>query len=320
MKVVLLDGGLANQMTQYIFARCLQEEQPNELVLLDDLWFYCQHLSIYDQINKIEHLEYQLSKFPNLKQIPLMSSYFDDDVWENIIHVAQQWPPLNGGSYLPQIMKDNGLDFFMIAEAPIYKFDGNVAHMPYYHYMPEMLQSQGNTYYFGWFTNGGWFMRHEALFRHEFEFSPLWQPHDLKMAQEIEESTSVSIHIRRGTYAIRNSMTPQTYFQQAIQLVCKKLKRFRKTLKRPPHFFVFSDEIEWCIEHAKEYGITDIPYPVTYCCAERTVLDNHCDMQLMSHCDIMILEFNSVYSYMAALLNRKENKLVINPNKGRGVF
>ena len=29
MKTVLLDGGLANQMTQYIFARCVQEAQPD---------------------------------------------------------------------------------------------------------------------------------------------------------------------------------------------------------------------------------------------------------------------------------------------------
>ena len=163
-------------------------------------------------------------------------------------------------------------------------------------------------------------MRHRELFQHEFEFPPLWQPHDLEMAQEIAQSTAVSLHIRRGTYAMINSMTPETYFQQAIQTVCKELNRRRKTLERPPHFFIFSDEIEWCKEHAKEYGIADIPYPVTYCCAERTILDNHCDMQLMSLCDIMILELNSVYSYMAALLNKKEHKMVINPNKGRGIF
>ena len=89
---------------------------------------------------------------------------------------------------------------------------------------------------------------------------------------------------------------------------------------KPPHFFVFSDEIDWCREHAAEYGLADLPYPVTYGCTERTNLDNHCDMQLMSGCDVMILELNSVYSYMAALLNPKKNKTVINPNKGRGIF
>lgn len=320
MKTVLLDGGLANQMTQYIFARCLQEARPDEPVLLDDLWFYCRHDDLCEQVSVIEHHEYQLNKFPNLKQIPHMSSYFDEDVWNEIISIAQKRPPLRGGSHLPQIMKDSGLNFFMIAEAPLYQFDGMVARMPYYHYMPEMLLAQGNAYYFGWFTHGGWFMRHEDLFRHELEFPPLWQPHDLKMAQEIAESTAVSLHIRRGGYAVTSNATPEAYFQQAIQVVCKELKRVRKSLKRPPHFFIFSDEIQWCQEHAKEYGITNIPYPVTYGHAERTRQDNHCDMQLMAQCDIMILELNSVYSYMAALLNQKKDKKVINPNKGRGIF
>lgn len=320
MKTVLLDGGLANQMTQYIFARCLQEANPDELVLLDDLWFYCRHDALCEQVANTEHHEYQLDKFPNVVKIPHMSSYFDADVWQEIIRIAQSQPPLRGGSYLPQIMKDNGLDFFMIAEAPLYRFDGMIARMPYYHYMPEMLQAQGNAYYFGWFTHGGWFMSHEELFRHELALPPLWQPHDLKMEKEIRESTSVSLHIRRGGYVATNNATPEAYFQQAIHVVCKELKRVRKTLKRPPHFFIFSDEIEWCREHAKEYGITDIPYPVTYGCAERTGADNHCDMQLMAQCDIMILELNSVYSYMAALLNPKKDKKVINPNKGRGIF
>lgn len=320
MKMVLLDGALANQMTQYIFARCLQEANPDELVLLDDLWFYCGHGELSAQMAAIEHHEYQLTKFPNIKPIPRTSTWFDSDVWAEIVKTARRLPVLEGGSHLPQIMKDNGLDFFMIAEAPLYRFDGKIARMPYYHYMPEMLQSQGNAYYFGWFTHGGWFMSHEELFRHEFELPPLWQPHDLQMAQEIAASTAVSLHIRRGTYAARNSATPQEYFRQAIQVVCGELKKNRKKYSRPPHFFIFSDEIKWCEEHAKEYGITSIPYPVTWCCADRSHLDNHCDMQLMAQCDIMILELNSVYSYMAALLNPKKNKLVINPNKGRGIF
>ena len=319
MKIVLLDGGLANQMTQYIFARCLQEENPDELVLLDDLWFYFRHDALCEQVAATEHHEYQLSKFPNLEQIPHMSSYFDPDVWKEIVDIAQQYPPLRGGSYLPQILKNNGLDFFMIAEAPLYQFDGKVARMPYYYYMPEMLQSQGNSYYFGWFTHGGWFMRHEEKFRHEFAFPPLWQPHDLEMVQEISESTAVAVHIRRGGYAVMGQMTPQEYFREAIKSVCAKLKKEKKTL-RPPHFFVFSDEIEWCKEHAKEYGLFNLPYPVTYGCVQRSHLDNHCDMQLMAQCDIMILELNSVYSYMAALLNPKKEKTIINPNKGRGVF
>ena len=70
MKIVLFDGALANQMIQYIFARCLEEElkDTDEEVYLDDLWFYTQHINKLKQIEQIEHHQYQLNKFPNLKK------------------------------------------------------------------------------------------------------------------------------------------------------------------------------------------------------------------------------------------------------------
>lgn len=322
MKMVLLDGALCNQMTQYVFARCLEEElkDTEELVILDDLWFYCNHGELADKVSNIEHHTYQLDKFPNLKSILRASQYFDPDVWKEIVNIARKKEVLQGGTHLPQIMKDNGLNFFMIAEPPIYHFDGMVAHMPYYHYIPEMLQAKGNVYYFGWFTHGQWFMRHEQLFRKEFELPSLWLPHDIEMEKKIQNSTAVSVHIRRGAYAASNMATPYQYFQDAISNVCRHLKLMKKKYHKPPRFFIFSDEIEWCKAHAKEYGLDRIPYPVEYCMANRTDEDNHCDLQLMAQCDIMILEFHSVYSYMAALLNKNPKKMVINPNKNRGVF
>ncbi len=328
MKIVLLDGALANQMTQYIFARCLEKEleDTNEPVFLDDLWFYCSHGELCEQNAEIEKHQFQLNKFPNLKKVQLMSEYFDADVWQEIVKIAREHPPRMGGSYLPQILKDNGLDLFMIAEAPLYQFDGKIARMPYYYYIPEMLKAQGNAYYFGWFTHGGWFMSHEEMFRRELELPPLWEQRDLDMLTAIQQSLSISVNIRRGGYAATNRATPVEYFRNALSVACgeakKKISMSKKHRKpyKPPHIFVFSDEIDWCREHAEEYGLNKVPYEVTWCAANRGPDDNQCDMQLMSECDIMILEIYSVYSYMAALLNRKSHKIVINPNKGRGVF
>ena len=322
MKIVLLDGAFANQVTQYIFARCLEEELKgtDEVVYLDDLWFHAQHISLTKKLEHIEHYEYQLNKFPNLKKVKLMSEYFDPDVWQNIVALADEKGPLTAGSHLPQILKDNGLDFFMIAEPKIYQFDGMVAHMPYYHYIPEMLTAQGNVYYFGWFTHGGWFKRHEEMFLKELSLPSFTSAADIEMLQQIEDSLAISIHIRRGAYAATGRATDVAYFKKALQHVCSRVKKENLGRGKKPRIFVFSDEINWVKEHAKEYGLNDVPFPVIYGRDGRTDLDNHCDLQLMSHCDIMILELHSVYSYLAALLNPKPNKIVINPNKARGVF
>lgn len=322
MKIVLLDGSFANQVTQYIFARCLEEElkDTDEEVYLDDLWYYTQHINAYKKVEHIEKHHYQLDKFPNLKKVKLMSEYFEPEVWKHIISVANAKGPVQAGSHLPQILKDNGLDFFMIAEPKIYKFDGMVAHMPYYHYIPEMLTTQGNVYYFGWFTHGGWFKRHEKMFLKELSLPSLESEADREMLQQIEESLSISVHIRRGFYALTGGTTDTAYFKNALQHVCLKVNKENLGKGKKPCIFVFSDEINWVKEHAQEYGLNDVPFPVVYGRDDRTGLDNHCDLQLMSHCDIMILELKSVYSYLAALLNTKPNKIVINPNKGRGVF
>ena len=318
MKIVLLDGGLANQMTQYIFARCLQQA-TDEPVFLDDLYFYGSR-TVEAQSILIENINLQLGKFPNIGKVPLMSEYFDRDVWSEIVARSEELGPLDGGSWLPQILKENGLEFFMIAEAPIYRFDGMVARMPYYHYMPEMLKSQGNAYYFGWFTNGGWFMSHEQMFRHELALPALTGAADLALAAEIAGSLSIGVHIRcSGGYKAQGIALQPAYYRSNINQIREYLASERNTSGKPPHFFIFSDDIAWCRERADELGLTDLPYPVTFGQAEREPNDNHCDMALLSQCDIMLLN-NSVYGYMAALLNGKPNKIVLNPVKNRGVF
>lgn len=318
MKIVLLDGAFANQMTQYIFARCLQEAS-NDAVFLDDLYFHVRHSDFCEAAASLEKHHYQLDKLSNLSKISLMSEYFEQDVWAEIVQRATEMGPLDGGSHLPQILKDSGLEFFMIAEAPIYKFNGMVARMPYYHYIPEMLAAQGNVYYFGWFTNGGWFMSHEDKFRHELALPPLKSEADLKMAREIEQSYSIGVHIRcGGGFKASGQAFPPLYYKNQLEAICANAKS-RKNISKKGHIFIFADDIAWCQENAKELGLNKVPYPVTFGQPDRGPADNQNDMKLLSMCDAMIIN-NSVYGYMAALLNNKPDKLVINPIKSRGVF
>ncbi len=318
MKIVLLDGALANQMTQYIFARCLQKE-TNDTVYLDDLFFHNPHSDYCESAASLEKHQYQLNKFSNLAKTPLMSEYFDPDVWEEIKKQAAKMGRLDCGSHLPQILKDNGLNFFMIEETSLSKFDGMIAKMPFYYCIPEMLAAQGNVYYYGWFTNGGWFMRHAEMFRHELELPPLTSEADLEMEKEIDQSFSIGVHIRcGGGYKASGIAFPAEYYKEQIQNICSSLKTKRNGLKKT-HIFIFADDIAWCKQNFKKLGLDKIPYPVTFGQQDRGPDDNQNDMKLLSMCDVMIIN-NSVYGYMAALLNDKPNKIVINPIKSRGVF
>lgn len=64
--MVLLDGGLFNQVTQYVFARNL-EIATGEAVYLDDSWFFVDHGPALESLKKQEKADYQLYKFENAK-------------------------------------------------------------------------------------------------------------------------------------------------------------------------------------------------------------------------------------------------------------
>ena len=115
---------------------------------------------------------------------------------------------------------------------------------------------------------------------------------------------SVAIHVRRGDFLsskycdmLADIATP-SYYQKAIELI---KKRFSAS-----HFFVFSDDIEWCKSHLS------IPNEPVY--SDWNVgKDSYIDLYLMTHVQANIIA-NSTFSYWGAYLN-KNNSTVIYPKK-----
>ena len=303
MKIVMLDGALANQITQYIFSRCL-EIATKDVVYLDDSWFYLRHDTLAEQWQGIENHQYQMFKFPNAKP-NLVSNYFEPEVWEEILGIARQRAPLRGGSHLPQILLESGMNLAMVAEVPSFNglYSGSVVSIPYYYYMPKLLNCQGSLYFWGYFTNAGWFKSHRETFMHELWLPEPQQDTDKEMVRQIETTYSVGVHVRLGSYAETGISHPPEYYKNALQEV------LREHDSKKPHFFIFSDEIEYCKEHAREYGF-DTLSRVTYCASNRTEQDNQVDMQLMSRCKGLIL-CRSVYGFMAHLLSQQSDQWAI---------
>ena len=85
-----------------------------------------------------------------------------------------------------------------------------------------------------------------------------------------------------------------------------------RTQIQNPIFYIFSDDIPYVRSHMEEYGF--LPQDQYVFVEGNGEGKNYIDMQLMSACRGMIIA-NSSFSYLAALLNRRENKLVYNPTK-----
>jgi Glycosyl transferase family 11 len=136
----------------------------------------------------------------------------------------------------------------------------------------------------------------------EFKFR---KPKDKKnkiLIEKINNCDSVSIHIRRGDYlhsqwknahAVINDIS---YYNKAANHIEQKIKN--------PHYFIFSDDIQWVKENLKLSNCTYVDH--------NKGKNSYIDMYLMSLCKHNIIA-NSTFSWWGAWLNKHENKIVIIP-------
>lgn len=289
MKIQFLNGGLANQVFQYLFTRYYSLSHNGDIMYLDDSYF---------ALNTV-HNGYELERVFSLHP-PMLSDCLDADVWEFCLQQRRE------GKSIPQIMTEIGVPFTMIAEFDNYKtfnpFDGEVLLLPPKEYLPEIQDYPKDTYYHGYWVNAGWFHRYEDIFLKELTFPPLVSPANLAHMEKIDSCHSLAIHIRRGDYVSLGWSYPAETCRQIIQ-------DFISLYSCDWELFVYSDDINWCKNNANELGFTAFR-EVIYV-EGNTNGNNYIDLQLMSCCKGMILS-NSAFSYLAALLNPHKD-CIFNP-------
>lgn len=290
MRIQYFNGGLANQVFQYIFYRYAEITS-----LKEDAWFLDDSHFFF----KNEHNGYELEKIFGLKP-NLLSSFFDPSDWEFFIENRKQ------GIGTAQTIQDIGIPIEMICEAINYRtdnpFHGQVHLIPCNEYHPEILNFPcENIYYFGYWINKNWFMKYRDLFMEELRFPTLTGETNKSYAEKINSGLSVGVHIRRGDFLKLNLHLDTAFYQKSTKDLVNAYPELT--------FFVFSDDIPWCRNHADELGLS-LAKEVIF--VEGNVGGaNYIDMQLMAMCKGLLLS-NSSFSYLAALLN-PNLKFYINP-------
>lgn len=289
MKIQFLNGGLGNQIFQYIFVRYAETYYPGEGWYFDDSYFYVNNVHNGYELEKVFHIT------PNL-----LSNYFDRDVWAEIIRLKKQ------GSSLPQTLLDMGMPVTMLAEADTYTqfnpFSGEIIKSPANQFQPEVLEiSRENIYYHGYWINKNWLEGCKKQMISELKFPKLADEKNLRYAEMINKCISVGIHIRRGDFVKLGWSMPAEYYRMSCQEVLNSWPNVR--------FFVFSDDIVWCQEKAEELGLhlTDGTVYIT----GNVNGKNYVDLQLLSMCRGIIMS-GSCFCYLAALLN-EGLQFVVNP-------
>ncbi len=152
----------------------------------------------------------------------------------------------------------------------------------------------------GYWQSERYFENIKALIRKDFSFD--WKQFSEKaclMKKRMEESLSVSIHVRRGDYLrdefkdIYGGICTEAYYQSARSYLQEKFGQCT--------FFLFTNDPEWGRQQ-KDVILVD--------CAEPG--NDYVDMALMSCCRHHIIA-NSSFSWWGAWLDPHEDKTVVAP-------
>lgn len=269
MKIVNILGGLGNQMFSYAFAIALQHRFPNEEVKIDVSSFGTYGLHNGLEIESIFNVKLKRATKEEIKRL----AYYSDNY--------------KIGRFKKRLLPRKKTTCY---ELPLSKFNR------------RDLYTSEDKYYEGYWQNYQYFHMYREEIRKAYVFkNPL--PVEVELVKKkICETNSVCIHVRRGDYLLQKlyqGCCELDYYQRAVQFILET--------EQEPHFFIFSNDIEWCKENivpmlGKHYSIVD--------CNRGE--NSYRDMQLMSYAKRLIIA-NSSFSWWAAYLNDYEDLKVIAP-------
>jgi hypothetical protein len=271
MNIIQIWGGLGNQMFQYAFARGLAHKTGEPFGV--DLSFF----GTQDPQHRCCIRAYDLERIFGLKQ-PVVE--------KDVLHRLQKKSPFN---WLV------GRNLKIHAINPWRRDRDEKFH-------PEMWKpiwpKGADVYYKGYWQHQQYFDFIAEDIRRDFTFKPLTSQYSNGLLQQIRDSASISLHVRRTDFVGSENETGLEYYQQAIHKIITQ----PVLMNTRPRLFVFSDDIEWVKNNLR------LDIPVT--CVDQTT-DQADDMFLMSQCKHNIRAPKSSFSWWAAWLNRNPQKIVV---------
>lgn len=278
MVICSLFGGIGNQMFQYACAYSLATKLKKKLLI--DYSFY--------KTFRIYHSMSNVSDFFNIKEGN--KNYVNKQI--NLI--------CNSKFYKKLIVKLPFLNFFNKYIINERNFNIN------------KIKKYKIVYILGYFQNEFFFKRNKKNIIRKFSMN-INIDFDQTLKKKIQQSNSVSIHIRRGDYLSKKFLEkdislPINYYKSSIDYVKKKVSK--------PIFFIFSDDIIWVKRvFKKEFPFVNIVDNSKYKNSAKI------DFFFMSNCKHNIIA-NSTFSWWAAWLNNNKSKIIVAPRswEGKGLF
>jgi len=280
MIVVQLTGGLGNQLFQYSAGRHLAA--LNECPLLLDIE------EIFSRSDPAHKRKYKLDHFRINSDIVNWSSLGYKTFHYNSINYTCRLP-----RFLGKIRGHRRLS--TVSE-------------PHFHFFPGFFENRGDIYLTTYWQSYRYFEEIKDIIRGDLQLKNSLEPsHQAAKNMILSEQLSVSLIVRRGDFANHphhskfHGCCSVDYYQRAINHIV--------SLIHNPHFFVFSDDIEWTRKNIP------INFSHTYMdqSYDHTFFD-YVDMHLISCCRNHIIA-NSTFGWWGAWLSPFSDKIIVAPNK-----
>lgn len=271
MIITRLWGGLGNQMFQYAIARSLAYINNSEFKM-DISYYKTQDLRNYE-LNCFNIIE----KFATEKEVKKTISY-KAKPYRLLIKILRL-PSKHLANHYKEKMGFN--------------FD------------PDILKIKNDVYLDGYWQTEKYFKNIREIIREEFTVKSRPNKQNSEILNEIQNSNSIAIHIRRGDYVFNpkileiHGLCSLEYYKNGLEILKEKVSN--------PRIFVFSDDSHWVKENM-DFGESAIY--VTHNDPDK----GYEDLRLMKNCKHFIIA-NSSFSWWGAWLSTNPSKLVIAPKR-----
>jgi len=302
MIITRLVGGLGNQMFEYAAARWLALKHKTELKI--DIHNYKT-----DSFRR-----YGLSCFNIEATVASPAEILKLFPMEGLLQLAGEYVGSRGESILRSLYYRTGFHRNLVGR--YYSYDprepdhspllqGRVIAQRHFHYDPDFVRCPDNVYITGYWISEKYFSGIENVIRNDFSFKMPISGRNQEIAEIIQGCNSVSVHIRRT-----DKVSDPLYEETDLQYCTKAIRYMNKHLD-DPHYFIFSDDINWVKTNLRYSGaITFVDINDDH--------HNYEDLRLMSLCKHNIIAESS-FSWWGAWLNSNQEKVVISPNPHRWI-
>ncbi|HJV50552.1 MAG TPA: alpha-1,2-fucosyltransferase [Noviherbaspirillum sp.] len=302
MIVVQIHSGLGNQLFMYAAARALARKHGTGLYLDVDT----------DCRNGVDHGQYvghsfQLDKFNIDALYPGAAPAEETPAASGLGMYSALKERLRGNDLLrgaARRLRDNGIDLSRV----LLKLSGQekrffVEERGDWGYKPHFMDLPDDTILRGCFFSYRYFDTMRDLLLRELTLKAELSAPSRAMQEQIAAAESVSLHIRRGDVVTNpeyrswyEGVVTESYYCNAAAYFVERL--------RAPHFFVFSDDIDWVKANFR------LPGKTTYV-DHNGPARGYEDLHLMSRCRHNVTAGFSSFSWWGAYLNRNPGRIVV---------